>query len=362
MFNAASKTSFTAAAAAFVLGFGAVLSTSDRVAFAVLVFAAAIAAAVGVAVFYFSPRDPVIPVSAEVEAATVRSIDVTDLPAQSPWPLLGAVAVTLVAVGAALGKGFIVIGLILAVVAAFAWLGQVWGEHPSWTQAMTDRIQNRFIVPIGLPGTILLLAGLAAVSLSRIFLAVDADVAPAIGIVIAFAILGAFYLLSTRESISKNTMTLLVAVAVALVIGAGLAGALKGEREFHEAGAEEHGGAAGGENSFEVTGSDNAFEPANLQLPAESEVVIEFHNEDDVDHTFSVYEDEGGDEIFVSDPIPGGETAELEFATPEAGTYYLQCDIHPDEMTGEITVTEDASAGTDVDKGTNPTTTSTTEP
>ena len=110
---------------------------------------------------------------------------------------------------------------------------------------MTDRIQNRFVVPIGLPGTIILLAGLAAVSLSRIFLAVDADVAPVIGIVIAFAILGAFYLLSTRESISRNTMTVLVAVAVALVIGAGLAGALKGEREFHHAGAEEHGGIGG---------------------------------------------------------------------------------------------------------------------
>lgn len=357
MFNAASKTSFTAAAAAFVLGFGAVLSTSDRVAFAVLVFAAAIAAAIGVSVFYFAPRDPVIPVSAEVEAATVRSVDVTDLPAQSPWPLLGAVAVTLLAVGAALGKGFIVIGLILAVVAAFAWLGQVWGEHPSWTQAMTDRIQNRFVVPIGLPGTIILLAGLAAVSLSRIFLAVDADVAPVIGIVIAFAILGAFYLLSTRESISRNTMTVLVAVAVALVIGAGLAGALKGEREFHHAGAEEH----GSENAFVVTVGDDGFESTALQLPAESEVLIEVHNEGDTDRAFAIYDEEGGDELLAAETVPAGETVEIEWSTPEAGTYHFQDDLNPDDS-GEVTVTEDASAGTDVDEGTNPTTTSTTEP
>jgi len=236
VFNAASKTSFTVAGAALALGFGAVFTTSDRVAFSVLLFASAIAAAIGLAVFYFAPRDPLIPVSSEVPAATVRSVDLSDLPRPSPWPLLGAVAVTVLGVGAAIGKSLIVIGLIIVAIAALAWLAQVWREHPSWTQAMTDRLNDRFVVPIGLPVMIIVLAGLAAVSLSRIFLAVDAGVAPVIGIVIAFAILGAFYLLSTRESLSKNTVTTLVAVAAALVIGAGVAGALKGEREFHPAG------------------------------------------------------------------------------------------------------------------------------
>ena len=357
MFNAASKTSFTAAAVALVLGFGAVLSTSDRVAFSALVFASAIAAAIGVAIFYFAPRDPVVPVSAEVEAATVRSIDVTDLPAQSPWPLLAAVAVTLLGVGAALGKGFIVIGLIIAVVAAFAWLGQAWAEHPSWTQAMTDRVHDRFVVPIGLPGTILVLAGLAAVSLSRIFLAVDAEVAPVIGIVIAFAILGAFYLLSTRDTISKNTITALVAVSVALVIGAGVAGAVKGEREFHHAGGEEHGGT----EAYVVTAGADGFESTSLQLPAESEVVIEVHNEGDADLEFAIYEEEGGTALLPAETVPAGETVEVEWATPEAGTYYFQDDANP-EANGELTVVEDASEGTDVEPGTNPTTTSTTEP
>lgn len=357
MFNAASKTAYTVAAAALALGFGAVIGTSDRVAFSVLLFAAAVAAALGVAVFYFAPRDPVIPVSAEVEAATVRSIDVTDVPRQSPWPLLAAVAVTLVGVGAALGKSLIVIGLIIATIAAFAWLGQVWREHPSWTQAMTDRLNDRFVVPIGLPGTIIALAGLGAVSLSRIFLAVDADVAPVIGIVVAFAILGAFYLLSTRDELSKNTLTGLVAVAVALVIGAGVAGALKGEREFHHAGGEEH----GSENTIGITATDAGFEPSNLQFPAESQVVIELHNEGDSERAFAIYEEEGGAALLPAETVPAGETLEIEWTTPEPGTYFYQDDLNPDDN-GNVTVTEDASEGGEVEEGTNPTTTSTTEP
>lgn len=355
MFNVATKTSFTAAVAALALGFGAVFATSDRVAFTVLVFAAAIATAIGISVFFFVPRDPVVPVSAEVEAATVRSVDVTDLPRQSPWPLLAAVAVTLLGVGAALGKGLIVIGLIIAAIAALAWLGQAWREHPSWTQAMIDRLNDRFVVPIGLPAAIIVLAGLAAVSLSRIFLAVDADVAPIIGIVIAFAILGAFYLLSTRESISRDTTTALAGVAVALVIGAGIVGALQGEREFHHAGGEEH----HSENTFGVTADDGGFEPANLQFPAESQVVVELHNEGDDDRAFAIYDEEGGEALLPATTVPAGETVEIEWSTPEPGTYYFQDDLNPDDN-GNVTVTEDASEGGEVEEGTNPATTSTT--
>ncbi|HVM07129.1 MAG TPA: cupredoxin domain-containing protein [Acidimicrobiales bacterium] len=356
MFNAVSKTSFTAAAGALVIAIGAIVATSDRVAFTVLMFSAAIAAAIGIAIFYFAPRDPVVPVSAEVEAATVRSIDVTDVPRQSPWPLLGAVAVTLLGIGAALGKGLIVIGLIFAVVAAFAWLGQVWREHPSWTQAMTDRINDRFIVPIGLPGTILVLAGLSAVSLSRIFLAVSKDAAPVIGIVVAFAILGAFYLLSTRDTLSRSTISALVVVSALLIAGAGLAGALKGEREFHHAGGEHS-----SENLFGIRADEDGFVPANLQFPAESQVVIEFHNEGDTERAFAIYEEKGGDVLLEAQRVAPGATVEIEWSTPAPGTYFYQDDLNPDDN-GNVTVVEDASEGGEVDPGTNPTTTSTTAP
>ena len=354
MFNAASKLSFTVAGVAFVAGFGAVFTTSDRVAFSALVFAAVLAAVVGLAAFYFAPRDPVVPASAEVEAATVRVVDTSDIPRTSPWPLVAAVAVTLLGVGAALGKSLIVLGVIASVIAAFAWLAQAWREHPSWTQAMTDRLNDRFVTPIGLPVMVFIFAAIGAISLSRIFLAVDADVAPFIGAAIAFAILGAFYLLSTRESVGRGVLTTLAVVSSALVIAAGIAGALKGEREFHQAGHSESSAKA-----VIVKADDMAFNTDDLQLPARSQVVLELENADEVEHSLSIYTEKGGEALFTGETVAAGETIEYEFTSPEPGSYYFQCDIHPDEMNGFVEVSEDASAGQDT--GTNATTTSTTE-
>ncbi len=44
----------------------------------------------------------------------------------------------------------------------------------------------------------------------------------------------------------------------------------------------------------------------------------------------------------VSDPdvIPGGGTGTAAVTFAEAGTYEYRCDFHPDDMLGEITVTQ----------------------
>ena len=351
MFNAASKLSFTVAVAAAAAGFAAVFVTSDRVAFTALVFAGVLAAAVGLAVFYFAPRDPVVPASAEVEAAAVRSVDVADLPRPSLWPFVAAVAVTLAAIGAATGKRLIVIAVVVSVLVVLGWLAQVWREHPSWTQAMSDRLNDRFVVPIGLPLLVAALTAIGAVSLSRIFLAVSADAAPIIGIVIAFIVLGAFYLISTRERLDRPMLITLVGVAAVLVLGAGVAGSIAGEREFHEAGAATHGESEGEHDSGEaverrLSASDLAFDTEELDLPASAPIVLAFHNEESdesIEHNVSIYEEEGGENLFRGDFVAGGEEVEYEFESPAAGTYYFQCDNHPD-MHGAVEVTEDATA------------------
>ena len=70
--------------------------------------------------------------------------------------------------------------------------------------------------------TTVLLAGLGVISLSRLFLAVSVDAAPIIGIVIAFALLGGFYLLSVRD-VGRPAVATLATVAVGLVLAAGVA-------------------------------------------------------------------------------------------------------------------------------------------
>lgn len=342
MFNAASRTYFIVAGAAVVVGFGYVFATGDRVGFTALVFAGLTALGLGVGVFGFTPPEP-LPTTEE--AAEPRPVDTTDLPIPSGWPVVGAVAMAVVAAGLATDTSLIAIGIIFGLVATFAWFGQVWREHPSWTQQMTDRLHDRFVVPIGLPGTIVVLAGIGVVSLSRLMLAISREAAPVIGSIIAFAILGGFYLVASRN-LGRRALTTLATVSAGLVIASGVAGAIKGEREFHHPEAED---------AFILTAENVEFDKDELDFPAATKLKLRFENHDDTQHNFTLLRNEGGEPIFRGEVIGKGEKI-YEFTTPEPGTYYFQCDVHPTQMKGRVDVSESASEKPD--PGENVTTTS----
>ncbi len=334
MFNAASKLYFTLAGLAVVVGFAYVIGTSDRVGFTNLVLAGAAAVGLGVAAYVFVPREPLA--VALDEAAEPRPADTTDTAGASTWPIWGALSLGLVAAGAATESSLILLGVIVGLVAVFAWFGQVWREHPSWTQAMTDRINDRFVVPIGLPGTIFLLAGAGVVALSRLFLAVSAEAAPVIGIVIAFALLGAFWMIATKN-IGRSAITTLATVGVGLLLASGVAGALKGEREFHS---------GEGEAAFTIAAEGVEFDKDQLDFPAATAVTLVFENLEAIPHNVALYEAKGGEVIFQGEVLNTEGKVEYEFETPGAGSYYFQCDVHPDQMNGTANVSEDASEGT----------------
>ena len=333
MFNAASKLYFTLAGLAIVVGFAYVIGTSDRVGFTNLVIAGLSAVVLGVAAYVYVPREPLAVALDEV--AEPRPADATDTAGASTWPVWGALSLGLIAAGAATEGSLILLGVIVGLVAVFAWFGQVWREHPSWTPAMTERINDRFVVPIGLPGTIFLLAGAGVVALSRLFLAVSAEAAPIIGIVTAFALLGAFWMIATKN-IGRSAVTTLATVGVGLLLASGVAGALKGEREFH------HGE---GEGEFAIAAEGIEFDKDQLDFPAATKVTLVFENREAIPHNVALYEAKGGEAIFQGPVLNTEGTAEYEFETPEAGSYYFQCDVHPDQMNGTANVSEEASEG-----------------
>ncbi|HUP84696.1 MAG TPA: cupredoxin domain-containing protein [Acidimicrobiales bacterium] len=331
MFNAASKLYFSAAAVAIVVGFGYVVVSSDRVGFTNLVVAGLVAVGLGLAAFAYVPREPLSLVGDE--PAEARPADTTDVAVPSNWPVFGALALGLLAAGAALDGSLILLGIIVGLIAAFAWFGQVWREHPSWSQDMTDRINNRFVVPFGLPGTIFLAVGVGVISLSRLLLAVPATVAPYIGIVIAFSLLGGFYLISMRR-LGRQAMATIATVAVGLVLAAGVAGALKGERRFGE---------EGGEREYALAAEDISFDKEELDFPSNTEVTLEFTNREAIPHNFSLYADRGGDRLFEGEIVNTTGDTRYDFKTPEAGEYWFQCDVHPDQMNGLVHVSKEAS-------------------
>lgn len=102
-------------------------------------------------------------------------------------------------------------------------------------------------------------------------------------------------------------------------------------------------GATGGEGAVsggtvEVTADDMAFNVDTITAPAGESFTVTFTNNEAVPHNFSVYTEEGGEEIAVGNVINEGETDEITIEGLEPGEYFFVCDVHPTEMTGTLVV------------------------
>lgn len=405
MFSPASKMCFslgwwTVVAAAL---YAAV--TGDRNGLTLLASAGLAAAALGVAIFAFGGPD-VDAGLADGAVPAAATPQVTQPARSSIWPLGAGVALGLLAVGAAIPR-LMVLGIVAALVVAGGWLAQVWREHPGWTPEMTERINDRFVVPIGLPATVITLAGIGAVSFSRVLLAVSKEAAVWIALLAAVAILGACAYVASRPRMGRAALGTLASVSAVLVLASGVAGAVKGERQFHAAGGGEH-GAAGGEHGGEekagehgaeekagghaaeeqagpaegggdhgssdrggkekgvdsdvitVVARDLSFDKAELDLPSATEIQLVLDNQGAAPHNLSLYRSEGGQSIFQGEIIQGHQKTTYRFSTPEAGIYYFQCDVHPVQMKGRAVVSPQSSV--EPPTGGNVTTTSTSTP
>jgi plastocyanin len=91
---------------------------------------------------------------------------------------------------------------------------------------------------------------------------------------------------------------------------------------------------------LEVEAEDFAFEESTYTVAAGANVELKFKNRDEgVPHTFSIYtSDDAQEEIFDTGNVTGDAEETFQFPAPEAGTYYFQCDVHPN-MNGDF-VTE----------------------
>ena len=121
---------------------------------------------------------------------------------------------------------------------------------------------------------------------------------------------------------------LIVTAMVAL-----LAGACGGDDgEATNGGGTGGGGDGGGGGSVTLTAANFAFQPESLTAAVGDS--IEFSNEDDAKHNFTA-EDAGLDE-----DVDAGQSATVDLADVEPGSYDFFCEYHPDSMKGTLEVTE----------------------
>lgn len=100
-------------------------------------------------------------------------------------------------------------------------------------------------------------------------------------------------------------------------------------------GGPEPGGSGGpppGGSGLRIVATDNAFDTSELSAPADQEATVELVNEGSSLHNFAI-----ADQDVASELIPGGETTTVTFTLP-AGEYDYLCEVHPQDMTGTLTV------------------------
>jgi plastocyanin len=89
-----------------------------------------------------------------------------------------------------------------------------------------------------------------------------------------------------------------------------------------------------------VTAKNFAFDRSTITVPAGSQVIIEFDNEDGVGHNLAFYTSPSlSTIIYKGEIISGPRTIIYSFNAPATpGTYYFRCDLHPN-MNGQFIVT-----------------------
>ena len=122
---------------------------------------------------------------------------------------------------------------------------------------------------------------------------------------------------------------LVVVLALTAILGVACGGGDDADSEETAAGGS-GGGGGGGSSTVTLTAAEFAFDPTDLSASAGS--TIEFTNEDDAEHNFTVK-----DLDIDEDVDPKGSTT-IDLGDAEAGSYDFFCEYHPD-MKGSLEVT-----------------------
>lgn len=228
----ASKALWGLGALAVVAAIAYGVATNDSSGGAILAFVATGAILLGVVVVIADPdREPFFVAGAPLSEQTA----VGGRPSvPSPWPLIAAVALGALAIGAATDAVVVVIAAILLAVSGVGWLLQTWTEHPTYTGQYAARLKERLLLPVGLPVGVASLVAVIVISLSRIFLALPENGTRAVALAVALVILLSAFAVAASERMARTALTLLIVFAFASLIGAGVAGLVHGERKFEK--------------------------------------------------------------------------------------------------------------------------------
>jgi plastocyanin len=194
-------------------------------------------------------------------------------------------------------------------------------------------------LPILIPVGALLLIAIITIGLSRILLNIPADAAVIVALAVAIDVLGAAAYLAARPSMARGTMAELLMVALfPVIIGIVLTQINFSSTETTKSPGGSAPPPAAVSNTATLDAKNVAFVQKTLTVLGKKGFTIHFDNEDPTSHNFGIYDKKGGKELFKGNVVTGPNTTDYKVKPFKPGTYYYQCDIHPDSMNGTLTV------------------------
>jgi len=153
---------------------------------------------------------------------------------RSMWPMVAAVGVAGLAIGAVSKPVIFQVALIVVLAATVEWMVQGWSERASADMSYNAGIRKRILHPLEFPILGAIALALVVYPFSRILLSASKDVG-----MIVFLMLGAFilmggFLFASKRNISKSTIAGVCGIAAVALLGAGVASAMQGQRTIEE--------------------------------------------------------------------------------------------------------------------------------
>ena len=150
----------------------------------------------------------------------------------SMWPLVAAVSVAGLIVGAVSKPVVFKVSLVVALAAVLEWMVQGWSERASADAQYNAALRKRILHPLEFP--ILGSIGVIAVvyAFSRIMLTIDKKSTPWVFIAVGAVITVGGFVLAGKRQLSRSTRAGVCGLAALVLLGAGVASAVQGQREI----------------------------------------------------------------------------------------------------------------------------------
>jgi hypothetical protein len=168
-------------------------------------------------------------------ASLEPGVERTSAAAQPPvgrslWPIVGAVGVGGLAVGAVSQPVVFKVSLIVVLATIVEWMIQGWSERASADPAYNDGVRKRLLHPLEFPIVGALVGAGVVYAFSRIMLSVSKDAGRWVFIIIGAVIVAIGFLFAAKRGLSKGTAAGIVAVGALALVGVGVASAVSGQR------------------------------------------------------------------------------------------------------------------------------------